>query len=308
VLELDDLTRRFGPVVALDHLSLQVAPGELIGLLGPNGAGKSTAIRIVFGLLRAHAGEVRWEGRQVGQADRRRFGYLPEERGLYPKMEVREQLVYLARLHGLDRAAASAATDGWLDNIGLSDRGGDKVEQLSLGNQQRVQLAAALVHDPVLAIMDEPFSGLDPVAVDVLSATLAERAASGAAVVFSSHQLDLVESLCHSVVVIDHGRLVMSGPVRQLKEGSGRRRLRVRVEPDARAGSDGTAGGDGPGWAERLDGVTVTGHGDAGTTMTLRPEVDPLAVLDVARAAGTVSDFGLELPSLSELFREAVSR
>lgn len=289
-------------MVALDHLSLQVAPGELVGLLGPNGAGKSTAIRIIFGLLRAHAGEVRWEGRQVGQADRRRFGYLPEERGLYPKMAVSEQLVYLARLHGLDRGTASTATDAWLDKMGLSDRGGDKVEQLSLGNQQRVQLVAALVHDPVLAIMDEPFSGLDPVAVDVLSATLAERAAAGAAVVFSSHQLDLVENLCDSVAVIDHGRLVMSGPVRQLKESSGRRRLRVRVE------TNGTARNDGPGWAEGLDGVTVTGHGDAGTTMTLRPEVDPLAVLDVARAAGTVSDFGLELPNLSELFREAVSR
>ncbi len=296
MLELDGLTRAFGPVVALDHLSLRVAPGELVGLLGPNGAGKSTAIRMVFGLLRPHAGEVRWEGRPVTQAERRRFGYLPEERGLYPKMEVHEQLVYLARLHGLDAAAASAGTDGWLARMGLSDRAHDNVEQLSLGNQQRVQLAAALVHDPVLAVLDEPFAGLDPVAVDVLSATLAERTAAGAAVVFSSHQLDLVEDLCQAVVVIDHGRLVMSGPVRQLKEGSGRRRLRVRVD------------GGGPAWAEGLDGVTVTSHGDAGTTLALSPGTDPLAVLDRARAAGAVSDFGLELPSLSELFREAVAR
>jgi ABC-2 type transport system ATP-binding protein len=224
-------------------------------------------------------------------------------------MRVGDQLVYFGRLHGLSRRDAVVAAREWLERLGVADRAGDRAEALSLGNQQRVQLAAALVHEPELLVLDEPFSGLDPVAVDALSAVLAERAAAGVTVVFSSHQLDLVEDLCDSVAVIHRGHLVLSGVVRDLKRRSGRRCLHVVLE-----GSDG-AGAAGA-WAAGLPGVTVqhpngTGGGvgdgvDEGVTLALDPGVDALAVLERAAQAGRVVDFGLELPPLSQLFREAV--
>jgi len=295
MLELRDVRRRYGEVVALDGLSLDVPGGQLVGLLGPNGAGKSTAMRIALGLLRPDAGEVRWDGRPVGGVERRRFGYLPEERGLYPRMRVRNQIVYLGRLHGMGRIEAEAATDRWLERLGVAERSADRVETLSLGNQQRVQLAAALVHDPVLLVLDEPFSGLDPVAVDALSEVLAERAAAGVAVLFSSHQLDLVEHVCESVAVVDHGTLVLAGPVDELKRASGRRRLRVLVE-----------GGRLP--AIDLAGVHLDGTDAGGTRLVLDPGTDPMGVLSAVSRSAPVVDFCLELPSLSELFREAIKR
>ena len=296
MLEFVELTKRYGGVVALDQLTLDVPPGRLFGLLGPNGAGKSTAMRLVFGLIRPDAGEVRWRGRAVTAGQRLRFGYLPEERGLYPKMRVRDQLVYFGRLHGLSARGAARATDRWLERLGVADRSRDRAEALSLGNQQRVQLAAALVHDPELLVLDEPFSGLDPVAVDALSQVLAERAAAGVTVVFSSHQLDLVEDLCDSVAIIHRGRLVLGGPVAELKRASGRRLLRVVVE-----GTDGA-------WAADVPGVTVEQVDAQEARLALDPHVDALAVLQRAAATGRLLDFGLELPPLSQLFREAVRK
>ena len=300
MLEFRELTKRYGTVTALDGLTLDVPPGRLFGLLGPNGAGKSTAMKLVFGLLRPDGGEVRFDGSPITHATRMRFGYLPEERGLYPKMRVRDQLLYFGRLHGLSKAEAARRGDIWLERLGVAERAKDKAEALSLGNQQRVQLAAALVHDPELLVLDEPFSGLDPVAVDALSEVLAERAAAGVTVVFSSHQLDLVEDLCDSVAIIDRGHLVLSGVVKDLKRRSGRRSLSVVVE--------GAGGTDGE-WAAGIPGVTVdaTAEGE-GTRLRLYPGVDALAELQRAAAAGRVVDFGLELPPLSQLFREAVRR
>ena len=300
VLEFVGLTKRYGSLVALDDLSLQVPPGQLFGLLGPNGAGKSTAMKLVFGLLRADAGEVRWNGRPVTLADRKRFGYLPEERGLYPKMKVRDQLRYFGRLHGLSAADAESRGGHWLERLGVGERAKDRAEALSLGNQQRVQLAAALVHDPDLLVLDEPFSGLDPVAVDALSEVLAERAAAGVTVVFSSHQLDLVEDLCDSVAIIDRGRLVLSGVVGDLKRSTGRRCLNVVIEA--------TNGAAPAAWAADLPGVTVARAEPDGIQILLQPDVDALAVLQKAAAVGRVVDFRLELPPLSQLFREAVNR
>ena len=291
-----ELTKRYGSLVALDRLTLEVPPGRLFGLLGPNGAGKSTAMKLVFGLLRPDGGEVRWNGRAVTQADRLGFGYLPEERGLYPKMRVRDQLVYFGRLHGLSAKEAASRGEHWLERLGVAERVKDRAESLSLGNQQRVQLAAALVHDPELLVLDEPFSGLDPVAVDALSHVLAERAAAGVTVVFSSPQLDLVEDLCDSVAIIHRGRLVLAGSVGELKRASGRRFLRVLVD-----GADGA-------WAAGLPGVTVEQVDGDGTRLALDPEVDALEVLRRAASRGRVLDFGLELPPLSQLFREAVQK
>jgi ABC-2 type transport system ATP-binding protein len=283
-LELIDLTRRFGDRVALDGVSFAVEPGQLFGFVGPNGAGKTTAMRIVLGVLAADRGEVRWHGRSVGPAARARFGYMPEERGLYPKMRVRTQLAYLAALHGADASAA----DRWIDRLGLTERAGDRVEQLSLGNQQRVQLAAALVHEPELLVLDEPFSGLDPLGVDVLSGVLAEYAATGVPVVFSSHQLELVERLCEAVAIIKDGRLVASGRVADLRR-AGTRSDVVRVEVEGAL----------DGWLDAVPGARR--HGD------LIEGAPPDAVLDAARAAGTVTYFAHVKPTLTELFREAVA-
>src|SRR4051795_13404469 len=199
----------------------------MFGFVGPNGAGKTTAMRIIMGVLEPDAGEVQFNGTAPDFETRRRFGYMPEERGLYPKMRVRAQLVYLATLHGV--TTAEDAADRWIERLGLTERAGDRVEALSLGNQQRVQLAAALVHDPELLVLDEPFSGLDPVGVDVLSGVLSEYAATGVPVVFSSHQLELVERVCEAVAIIKDGRLVASGTVEELR-GPGRRVVREVIE------------------------------------------------------------------------------
>jgi ABC-2 type transport system ATP-binding protein len=293
VLELRDLARRYGDLVALDGVSFTVEAGQMFGFVGPNGAGKTTAMRIVLGVLAADRGEVLFRGRPVDFATRSRFGYMPEERGLYPKMRVRDQLVYLARLHGIDAGVATESADRWIERLGLTERAGDRVEQLSLGNQQRVQLAAALVHDPELLVLDEPFSGLDPVGVDVLSGVLADYAAGGVPVVFSSHQLELVERLCEAVAIIKVGRLVASGRVEELRDrGADERRVRVDVQVD---GDD---------WLPA--GVEVLDRGPRGMLVAL-DGLAPEAVLDAARRAGTVSYFALERPTLADLFREAVA-
>jgi ABC-2 type transport system ATP-binding protein len=297
VLELIALTKRFGDRVALDGLSVAVPPGQVVGLLGPNGSGKTTAMRIVFGVIHADSGSVRYHGRPLDVETRRRFGYMPEERGLYPDMRVRDQLVYFARLAGVGRAEAEARTDALLGRLGIADRAAAPVQQLSLGNQQRVQLAAALVHEPEVLVLDEPFSGLDPLAAASLSEIVQDAARAGRTVLFSSHQLDLVEHLCESVAVIDRGRLVMEGRVSDLKARSGRRELRVDVEgPEARRRLEAAAG------------VRVTSSDASGLRLALEPGADPLALLDRVREAGTVRDFGLEQPSLAELFLEAVGR
>ncbi|PTL58971.1 ABC transporter ATP-binding protein [Paraconexibacter algicola] len=213
MLELRELRKAFGDRVALDGLSLTLEAGQLLGFVGANGAGKTTTMRIALGVLEPDAGDVLWDGRPATPADRASFGYLPEERGLYTRMRARAQLVHFARLHGRDAATAADAADAVLDRVGLADRADDRVEDLSLGNQQRVQLAAALVHDPACLILDEPFSGLDPVGVDLMSEVLRERAEAGVPVLFSSHQLELVEKLCDAVAIVSGGQVVTIGEV-----------------------------------------------------------------------------------------------
>ncbi|HVD15882.1 MAG TPA: ATP-binding cassette domain-containing protein [Actinomycetota bacterium] len=298
MLELKGLTRRYGDVVTLDDVSFSVGEGQMFGFVGPNGAGKTTAMRIVLGVLEPNAGEVLWRGRPMDNQARRQAGYMPEERGLYPKMRVRAQLEYLAELHGLDRSAARQSAGHWIDRMGLSERAGDRVEALSLGNQQRVQLAAALVHDPVMLVLDEPFSGLDPVGVDVLAGVLKDKAAAGTPVIFSSHQLDLVERLCEAVAIINKGRLVASGTVAELRSAGRRRRWEVSV-----AGAD-------AGWAAHLSGARVLDQaaGDANGRILLELDdgTDEQAILDAARRAGRVTYFASSQPTLADLFRQAV--
>jgi len=295
MLELDGLTRRYGDRIALDGLSFTVRAGQVLGFVGPNGAGKTTAMRIVLGVLTPDAGEVRFDGAPVDAATRARFGYMPEERGLYPKMRVTDQLVHLARLHGASAAQAREATERWLERLEVAERAGDRVEHLSLGNQQRVQLAAALVHDPVALVLDEPFSGLDPVGVDALAEVLAERAATGVPVVFSSHQLELVERLCDAVAIIRDGHLVAEGTVDELRARGGRGLWRVHVEGASQE------------WAGTVPGAEVVGDGDAGLLVRLPDDGDEQALLRAAQGAGRVRRFAPEEPRLVDLFREVAT-
>ena len=229
MLEVRALTHRFGDRLVLDDVGFDVGAGEIVGLVGRNGAGKTTTMRALLGVIEPDAGTVRWKREPVGLAQRRRFGYLPEERGLYPKMAVGEQLAFLAELKGATGPQAREAAGSWLARLGLSERASDPAERLSLGNQQRVQLAAALVHAPELLVLDEPFSGLDPPAVDELSEILREQAAGGVALIVSSHQLDLVERICDRVVILSGGRVVADEPVGVSAPGTLAQRFRESI-------------------------------------------------------------------------------
>jgi ABC-2 type transport system ATP-binding protein len=296
MLEVRDLAKHYGPVTALDGATFTAEPGRLVGFLGPNGAGKTTTMRCVFGLVVPERGDVRWRGAPITAQTRLRFGYMPEQRGLYPRMRVADQLTYFAEQHGIGRKAARASAMSWLDQLGLGDRAAAKLEDLSHGNQQRVQLAAALVHDPELLVLDEPFSGLDPIGIATLSGVLRDHAAAGTGIVFSSHQLDLVEDLCEDVVIISRGRVVAQGEIEALRQASGRRHLDIEVR-----GADG-------GWlAPDLGQVTVLDHADGRVRLLVDESVDLDALLERARAAGEVVRFSYEPPRLSELFMEAVA-
>ena len=293
-LEIDGVSKRYGDVVALHGITFEVRAGEIFGLVGSNGAGKTTAMRIVLGVLEADEGAVRWDGREIGLETRRRIGYMPEERGLYPRMRVAEQLVYLARLHGMTPADARSSVDRWVERLGVAGRRDDDVIKLSLGNQQRVQLAAALVHDPAILVLDEPFSGLDPVAVDVMSGVLRDKAGTGVPVMFSSHQLDLVQRLCDRVGIVRQGRMVAVGTVDELRD-QGPEELVVRA-PAAP-----------PGWAATLPGVTVLDDAPGDTRLALHENADDQAILRTALATGPVHEFARARPSLTDLFRHIVS-
>ena len=290
------LGKRFGAVEALSDCSFSVARGRMLGFLGPNGAGKTTAMRAVFGLVRPDAGELLWDGRAVGMTERLRFGYMPEERGLYPRMRVGEQLAYFGCLHGMEDAAARAAAARWLERLGLADRAGAKVEELSHGNQQRVQLAAALLHEPELLVLDEPFAGLDPVAVQTLAEVLRGEARRGAAVVFSSHQLELVEDVCEEVAIIDHGRVVATGDVDVLRRSSRQRRIELRLE------------GAAPEWLPAVDGIEVVERRNGSLRLLAGRDVDVEQVLAAAERSGRVVEFSYGPPTLAQLFLELVGQ
>jgi len=294
MLEIADLSKRYGPVVALDGATFTVRPGRLVGFLGPNGAGKTTAMRCVFGLARPDRGTITWQGRPIDRPDRLRFGYMPEQRGLYPRMKVADQLSYFAQQHGMRATPAKAAAARWLDGLGLGDRAGAKLETLSHGNQQRVQLGAALVHDPELLVLDEPFSGLDPLGIATMSDILRERADAGVAVVFSSHQLDLVEDLCEDVVIINRGRIVAADAIDDLRAASARRHLEVEIVGNGGAWLDG-----------RADLTVVERRGDF-ARLLVPLDLDLAEVLAAASAAGPIRRFAFQPPTLSELFMDLV--
>ncbi|MBQ1073855.1 ATP-binding cassette domain-containing protein [Micromonospora sp. C31] len=291
VLRLDGVDRSFGDRRVLQDVSFDVAAGRMTGFVGGNGAGKTTTMRIVLGVLAPDAGAVTWQGAPLTREARRRFGYMPEERGLYPKMSVREQVTYLGRLHGMTAVAAGRSTDALLERVGLAERGDDLLETLSLGNQQRAQIAAALVHDPEVLVLDEPFSGLDPLAVDTVVAVLRERAAAGAPVLFSSHQLDVVERLCDDLVIIADGVIRAAGSREELRATYTVPRYELVVQTDA-------------GWLRDEPGVTLVDLDGARAVFDLAPGADEQPVLHAALARGPVRVFRPVSPSLTEIFRE----
>jgi ABC-2 type transport system ATP-binding protein len=296
MLRIESASKRFGDVQALADCSFAVPRGRMVGFLGPNGAGKTTTMRAIFDLVELDAGEVVWDGQPVGFTERLRFGYMPEERGLYPRMPVGEQVAYFGRLHGLPPATARRATRAWLERLDLADRAGAKLEELSHGNQQRAQLAAALVHEPELLVLDEPFAGLDPVAVQTLAEVLRDEAKRGTAVLFSSHQLDLVEDICEDVAIVDHGRVVATGGLDELRRRSHYRLIALQLEG---APSE---------WLPPAAGVELLERRNGNLLLSADRDVEPERVLAAAERAARVISFSYGPPSLAELFLEAVER
>lgn len=295
MLQIHELSKTYGEVVALDRCSFGVEPGRMLGFLGPNGAGKTTAMRAVFGLLRPDAGHVTWEGQTITPEMRLRFGYMPEQRGLYPKMKVADQLVYFGRLHGMAEPAARQAAGDLLADLGLDERAGDALDTLSHGNQQRVQLAAALIHQPEVLVLDEPFNGLDPIGAETMSNVLRERAAAGVAVVFSSHQLDLVEDLCQDVAIIHKGHIVVSGVVRSLQDRSPHRIVEIEVDD---GGAEVLA---------MLRGVVSSSFDGYRHRLVISAEENISSLISDPRVADSVRHFSYSTPTLSDLFKEAVA-
>ena len=288
-IEIRNLNKRFGDVQALDGMSFTVHDGEMYGFVGSNGAGKSTTMRIALGVLAADSGEVLLDGRPLDDDTRRRIGYMPEERGLYGKEKILDQLVFLAKLHGVDGKAAKKRGTELLEQLGLGERLGDKLDDLSLGNQQRVQLAASLIHEPDILILDEPFSGLDPVAVDVMSTMLTDRARAGVPVIFSSHQLDLVQRLCDRVGIVTRGRMVAEGTVDELRSGGP---VRYRVGTRER------------GWIP--EGISLIDDSATHVILEAPSAQDDQRILQAAMAAGPVHEFTRVVPDLADLFKEVV--
>lgn len=293
-LDIEKVSKTYGDVSALDRMDFQVAAGEVFGFVGSNGAGKTTTMRIAVGVLAADSGRVRWNGRPVAAGPQAGFGYMPEERGLYPKMTVARQLTYLARLHGLSRQEANNSTEYWTERLDVAAHRDRTVDSLSLGNQQRVQLAAALVHHPEVLLLDEPFSGLDPVAVDAMSGALRERSERGAAVLFSSHQLELVERICDRVGVVREGRMVACGTVDEL---SPRQQSQIYVELTAPE----------PGWETSAPGVRSARPEGPGIVLSPEEGADDQEILAHAMAHGRVHAFQRRRPSLTDVFRSYVS-
>ena len=298
VLCLENVTKRYGQTAAVDGVSFSAEPGRLVGLLGPNGAGKTSTLRMVTAITTPDAGRVTLGGETVGPASQRRMGYLPEERGLYRKLRVGEQLVYLARLKGLSRADATTAVKRWLDRFDAGDWWGRKTEDLSKGMQQKVQFIATVVHEPDLVVLDEPFSGLDPINADVLESVIADLRAAGRTVVFASHRMESVEALCDDVVMMARGRVVLAGPLRDVKRRYGRDTVSVAWSgPDA--------------WLDALaaaePGLRVLRRSAGQATLRLDAQTPPRRVLDAALAGATdVDRFDVHEPPLDEIFRHAV--
>lgn len=295
-LRLQDVAKSFGSFQAIKDLSMEVREGALFGFLGANGAGKTTTMRMILDLFRPDTGQITWNGREVREVPRKNWGYLPEERGLYPKMRVDEQLLFLARLNGLSKQDAEKELNDWLERFQISANRKKKIEELSKGNQQKVQFLATILHDPTILVMDEPFSGLDPVNANVLKEAFVEMHRRGKTIIFSTHQLEQAEELCQEIVIINKGQSVVQGSVREVKRQHGRNVARLKLENDPEAG-----------WLEQLPGVQVKKRREDYIEMQIQANFNPNAIVEAAlRHGGIISRFELTEPSLTDIFLEKV--
>src|SRR5579859_1118083 len=295
-LMLTGVSKSFGSFQAIKDLSMEVQEGAIFGFLGANGAGKTTTMRMILDILRPDSGSITWNGQDVREVPRRNWGYLPEERGLYPKMRVDEQLLFLARLNGLSKQAAEKELTDWLERFQISANRKKKIEELSKGNQQKVQFLATILHDPAILVMDEPFSGLDPVNANVLKESFLEMHRRGKTIIFSTHQLEQVEELCQDIVIINKGQSVVQGSVREVKRQHGRNVARLKLDNDPEAS-----------WLEQLAGVQVTRRREDYIEMHIQANLNPNVIVEAAlQHGGIISHFELVEPSLTDIFIEQV--
>ncbi|HJT59012.1 MAG TPA: ATP-binding cassette domain-containing protein [Ktedonobacteraceae bacterium] len=297
-LHVEHINKWFGQLRIIEDLSMDVREGSVFGFLGPNGAGKTTTMRMILDILRPDSGAITWNGQDVRQIPRRSWGYLPEERGLYAKVSVEEQLLFLARLQGLSRSAASQRLDEWLERFEITDYRKRKVEELSKGNQQKIQFLATILHNPQILIMDEPFSGLDPVNANVLKEAFLEMHRQGKTIIFSTHQLEQVEELCEDVLIIDKGQTILAGSVREVKRQHGRNVVRLKLDNDPEAA-----------WLDALEGVRVMKRRQDYIEMQIQAHLNPNLIIEAAlNHHGIISRFELAEPSLTDIFIEHVSK
>ena len=295
-IELEKVRKSYGHFVAVDDISFQIEQGTVFGLLGPNGAGKTSTIRMMIGITAPDSGQIRIFGRPFDRQCLNRIGYLPEERGLYKKMKMLDQLVFLGELHGLTPAAARQRSVDWCKRLEISDKLANKVEELSKGMQQKIQFIAALLHDPEFIIMDEPFAGLDPINTDLLKNVLLEMKKQGKTVLFSTHRMDQVEKLCDSICLVNKGKLVLSGNLKQVKAQYGKNNVQIGYD-----------GGNGDFLKHN---TLVRAFNDYGNYVEVRlaPGADPQQLLRMVAEHSRISRFELMEPSLEEIFIEVVGK
>lgn len=294
MLEVRNLTKTFGDYYAVDHLSFKIEPGSIMGLIGQNGAGKTTTFRLILDFLTANQGEILWNGKKIGKNDYDIIGYLPEERGLYPKVSIQDQLIYFAQLRGKTKKEIEPKIDEWLSRFQVKGKKTDKVKTLSKGNQQKVQLIATLIHEPQLIILDEPFSGLDPVNAELLKEGILSLKKQGSCVIFSSHNMEHVEKICDHLVMLNNGKSVLNGVVHEIRESFGR----TKVFLESPITRDEIA---------LLEGVTdVREREDQTLEITLsNPEVGK-EIFRLATADGYIPMFNQQPPTLEEIFKQKV--
>lgn len=294
-LQIENVTKRFGDFTAVNNLSLTVGEGTMYGFLGANGAGKTTTFRMILGLLNANEGHITWNGQPISYATSPEIGYLPEERGLYPKMKVEEQLLFLAQLRGMKKSDAKVAMTKWLERMEIPHYVNKRVEELSKGNQQKIQVVASLMHNPRLLILDEPFSGLDPVNVEMLKEAILEFRNSGATIVFSSHRMDHVEELCEQLSIIDKGKQIVSGTLRDVKRSFGKQNVRIHSDYDLSQ-------------LDSISGVISVQKAVEGAVYQVESEHIAEALLKTALKSGPIRHFAIEEPSLQDIFIEKVGK
>lgn len=293
MLRLQKVTKKFGSFTAVDQLSLEIPEKQIFGFLGANGAGKTTTFRMILGLLDQTDGEISWNGGDIGYEQSHLIGYLPEERGLYPKLKVQDQLVYLAKLRGMNKSEALKEIDGWLKRFKVPDYKKKRVEELSKGNQQKIQFISAVLHKPKLLILDEPFSGLDPVNVEMLKKAVVDLKEAGTSIVFSSHRMEHVEELCEHLCILHHGKPVVHGKLKEIKQSFGKKNIRVLADFDTS-------------YLEDMEGVIKYKALTEGCELQIAKEGDAQDVFEALHGKGFVRTFDLEEPTLNDIFIEKV--